>query len=268
MLASEAVRGLPPLRFTRKICHSCQLGKHARTKMPKLATHRSTKILKLVYSDVCGPFKVNSIGGARYFVTFIDDYSRKTWVNFISQKSQVLDKFRHFVHSVNSSTGLPLIALRTDNGGEYTSNAFKDFCLSKGISRELTPPHTPQRNGVVERRNRSLLDITRCLLLDKALPGQLWGKAVKATADILNLRSTKSNPNKTPNELFSGTKPCILHLRVFESPVFTHIPKPSCTKLEPRSERCILLSFDEQAIKPIDVIDLLPRKSLFLVMWS
>ena len=247
MLASEAVRGMPPLRFTGQVCHSCQLGKHARTKMPKQATHRSTNILELVYSDVCGPFKVNSTGGTRYFVTFIDDYSRKTWVYFVSQNSQVLDKFRQFVHSVTTSTGQPLIALRTDNGGEYTSNAFKDFCLSKGISRELTPPHTPQRNGVAERRNRSLLDITMCLLLDKALPGHLWGEAVKAAADILNLRSTKCYPDKTPNELFSGTKPSISHLCVFGSPVFTHIPKPSRTKLEPRSERCILLSFDENA---------------------
>ena len=265
MLASGAVRGLPPLRFTEKICHSCQLGKHARTKMPKLATHRSTKILELVFTDVCGPFKVNSIGGARYFVTFVDDYSRKTWVYFISQKSQVLDKFRHFVNSVASSTGLPLIALRTDNGGEYTANEFKNFCLSKGISQEFTPPHTPQRNGVAERRNRSLLDITRCLLLDKALPGHLWGEAVKAAADILNLRSTKLHPDKTPNELFSGMKPSISHLRVFGAPVFTHIPKPSRTKLEPRSERCILLSFDEQA-KAYRCYRPSTKKVLFLVM--
>lgn len=245
MLVSEAVRGMPPLRFSTHICHSCQLGKHSRQKMPKQATHRSTKILELVHSDVCRPFKVPSTGGARYFVTFVDDYSRKTWIYFISQKSQVLEKFRQFVNTVTISTGQPIITLRTDNGGEYISKAFQEFCISKGISRELTPPHTPQRNGVAERRNRSLLDITRCLLLDKSLPGHLWGEAVKAAGDILNLRSTKSHPDKTPNELFSGTKPSISHLRVFGSPVFTHIPKTSRTKLEPRSERCILLSFDE-----------------------
>ena len=247
MIASEAVRGLPPLRFSEKICNGCQLGKHVRTKLPKEATHQTSQILELVHSDVCGPFKVSSTGGARYFVTFIDDYSRKIWVYFISQKSQVLDKFRHFVQLMTTSTGQTVRALRSDNGGEYTSKAFHEFCSSKGITRELPSPYTPQRNGVAERRNRSLLDITRCLLLDRALPGHLWGEAVKAAADILNLRSTKRHPDKTPTEIFSGTKPTIAHLKVFGSSVYVHIPKPSRTKLEPRSERCILLSFDNTA---------------------
>lgn len=134
------------------------------------------------------------------------------WIYFIAQKSQVLEKFRHFVQLVTNLTGEPILTLRTDNGGEYTSKNFQEFCSSKGIARELTPPHTPQRNGVAERRNRSLLDITRCLLLEKSLPGHLWGEAIKAVGDILNLRSTKRYPEKTPNELFSGTKPSISHL--------------------------------------------------------
>ena len=179
--------------------------------------------------------------------TFVDDYSQKIWVYFLAHKNQVLDKFRQFVELVTNMTGLPILALRTDNGGEFTSKHFQEFCSSKGIARELTPPHTPQRNGVAERRNRSLLNITRCLLLEKSLPGHLWGEAVKAAGDLLNLRSTKRSPDKTPNELFSGTKPSISRLRVFGSHVFAHIPKTSRTKLQPRSEKCILLSFDEKA---------------------
>ena len=245
MIASDAVRGLPRLRFSPShTCSSCHLGKHARTRMPKTATHRASQILELVHSDVCGPFKTNSTGGARYFITFVDDFSRKLWIYFISQKSQVLEKFQHFVQLMRTSTGKTVQTLRTDNGGEYTSRAFNDFCATHGIARELIPPYTPEHNGVAERRNRSILDITRCLLLDKALPGHLWGEAVKAAVDILNLRSTKQHPDKTPEELFSGKKPSITHLRIFGSSVFVHIPKASRTKLEPRSEKCILLSFD------------------------
>lgn len=144
MLAAEAVRGLPPLRFSTTICTGCQLGKHARTKMPKQASHQSTRILELVHSDVCGPLKIASTGGARYFVTFVDDYSRKMWVYFLAHKNQVLDKFRHFVELVTNMTGLPILTLRTDNGGEFTSKLFQELCSSKGIARELTPPHTPQ----------------------------------------------------------------------------------------------------------------------------
>jgi hypothetical protein len=146
------------------------------------------------------------------------------WIFFISHKNQVLSKFQHFVHLVETSTGKKVQALRKDNGGEFTSKAFSEFCASKGISRELPPPHTPECNGVAERRNRSLLDITRCLLIDKQLPGYLWGEAVKAAGDILNLRSTKKHPDRTPEELFTGKKPSISHLKIFSSPAFGPLP--------------------------------------------
>lgn len=144
MVNFEAVSGLPQLQFSKQPCTGCQLGKHARTKMPKETTFHASEILQLVHSDVCGPFRTNSLGGARYFVTFIDDFSRKTWLYFITNKNQVLTKFQHFVNLVENSTGRLIQTLRTDNGGEYTSTAFRDYCLLKGIPRELTPPYTPQ----------------------------------------------------------------------------------------------------------------------------
>ena len=244
MINSGAVRCLPPLHFSRQVCTGCQLGKQTRTKLPKEATFHATIILQLVHSDVCGPFRTTSLGGARYFVTFIDDFSRKTWIYFLTHKSQVLSKFQHLVKSLKTSTGQCIQTLRSDNGGEYMSTAFRDYCQSEGISREFAPPYTPQRNGVAERRNRSLLNITRSMLLDKGLPGHLWGEAVKAAGDLLNIRSTKRYPDKTPEELFSGKKPSISHLKIFGSPVYVRTTKPSQSKLEPRSDKCILLSFD------------------------
>ena len=100
---------------------------------------------------------------------------------------------------------------------------------------------------MAEHRNRSLLDITRCLLLDKALLGHLWGEEIKATNIILNLWLTKQHPNKTLNKKILGKKPFVTHLCVFGSPTFTHIPKPSWTELKPCSKSCVLLSFDEDA---------------------
>ena len=247
MARFDAVTGLPPLQFTKHTCTGCQFGKHTRTRMPKSTKFSTSHILQLIHSDVCGPFRTTSLGGHRYFVTFIDDYSRRMWIYFISNKSEVLQKFQHFVHLMETSTGQKVQALRSDNGGEYISHAFSTYCSAKGISREIPPPYTPERNGVAERRNRSLLDITRCMLIDKSLPGYLWAEAVRAAADILNLRSTKQHPDKTPDELFFGKKPTVRHLRVFGSPVFVHIPKVSRSKLAPRSEQCILLSFDISA---------------------
>lgn len=122
MLHFGAVRGLPSLKFSGQPCTGCQLGKQAKTKIPKEATFQATEILQLIHSDVCGPFRTNSLGGARYFVTFIDDFSRKTWIYFLSHKSQVLTKFQHLVNLLRNSTGKTIQALRTDNGGEYTSS--------------------------------------------------------------------------------------------------------------------------------------------------
>lgn len=151
MFKSGAVRGLPSLHFSQLPCTGCQLGKQTRTKIPKEATFHATQILQLVHSDVSSPFRTSSLGGARYFVTFIDDLSRKTWIYFLANKSQVLTKFQHLVNSLRTSTGKTIQALRTDNGGEYTSSAFRDYCLKEGIAREFAPPYTPQRNGVAEK---------------------------------------------------------------------------------------------------------------------
>ena len=247
MIASEAMKGLPQIQIPKQTCNGCQLGKHVRTRIQKEATFNASRALELIHSDVCGPFRICSTGGAKYFVTFTDDFSRKIWIYFITHKNQKLEKFQQFTRTTENITGQTICTLRTDNGGEYTSKAFSQFCSVKGITHELTLPYTLQRNGIAERRNRSLLDITRCLLLDKALPRHLWGEAVKVAGDILNLRSTKRHPDKTPNELFSGKKPSIAHLRIFRSHVYAHISKIARTKLESRSEKCILLSFDENA---------------------
>lgn len=103
---------------------------------------------------------------------------------------------------MTNSTGQTVQTLWIKNGGKYTSKTFHDFCSSKGITRELTPPHTPQQNGIAKRQNWSLLDITRCLPLDKTFYGHLWGETVKAASDILNLRFTKQHLDKTSNEFF------------------------------------------------------------------
>lgn len=142
MITFKAVRGMPYLQISTQIYSMCQLGKHAKTNIPKEATHHASRILELAHSDVCGPFKISSTGGAKYFVTFVDNFSRKRWIYFISQKSQVLAKCQHFVQLTTNSTAQIIQTLRTYNGREYTLKADQELCSSKGIARELTPPHT------------------------------------------------------------------------------------------------------------------------------
>ena len=145
-----------------------------------------SNILELVYSDVCGPFEVESLGGNRYFVTFIDDASRKVWVYLLKAKYQVYQFFQKFHALVERETGKFLKCLRTDNGGEYTSKEFRNYCSAHGIRHEKTIPATPQHNGVTERMNCTIVEKVRCMLKMAKLPKVFWGEAIRTTCYLIN----------------------------------------------------------------------------------
>lgn len=121
-------------------------------------------MLSMVYSDVCGPIEVESLGDRKYFLTFIDDASNKLWVYFLKTKDEVFQHFQEFHAMVERETGKQLKCLCTDNGSEYTSNAFEVYYTNRGIRHETTVPDTPQHNGVAERMNRTILEKVRCML--------------------------------------------------------------------------------------------------------
>jgi len=127
---------------------------------------------------VCGPIKPMSTGQNRYFLTFIGDFSRKTWIYFLKRKLEVLNCFKDFKAIVEKQNGYKIIIMRSDQGGEYTSNDFEAFCTQQGIKHQTTPAYTPQLNGVAERKNRMILDMARSLLKAKKLPKQYWVEAV------------------------------------------------------------------------------------------
>lgn len=126
--------------------------------------------LQLVHSDICGSMETESHGGNRYFLTSIDDYSRKTWVYFLKQKSEAFGVFKEFKVYVEKQSGLSLRCFRTDRGGEYTSNAFVDFCKNHGIKHQLTTSYSSQQNGISERKNRTIVEMALSMLKGKNLP--------------------------------------------------------------------------------------------------
>ena len=134
-------------------CEGCIVGKMHRTPFKSVSCCHSGRKLYLVHSDVCGPMQTDSIGGQKYFVTFIDYFTRCCAVYFLKQKSKVLDKFKEFEVIVTSECGKSIATLRTDNGREYLSRVFE----SKGIKHELTIPRTPEQNGVAKQMNCTLM---------------------------------------------------------------------------------------------------------------
>ncbi|CAH9074170.1 unnamed protein product [Cuscuta europaea] len=166
-------------------CSHCLFGKQHRVSFSSTSTKR-TELLSLVHSDVCGPFEVESIGGSRYFLTFIDDASRKVWVYFLTTKDRVFESFKTFHVLVERETGKKLKCLRSDNGGEYTSKAFDAYCREYGIRHEKSVPRTPQHNGVAERMNRTIMERVRSMLNVAKLPKSFWGEAVNTACYLIN----------------------------------------------------------------------------------
>ncbi len=132
------------------VCEACIESKHQGTFFPKDETRRASKLLELVHSDVCGPMKTTSRGGARYFVTFIDNFLRKTHVYLLRAKGEVFDKFKEYKALAENQTGMKIKALRSDNGGEFVSKKLDNFLHECGIQRQTNAPYTPQQNGVAE----------------------------------------------------------------------------------------------------------------------
>ena len=129
--------------------------------------------------------------------------------------------------------------LRTDNGGEFT--AFEEFLASKGIQRQTTIPYTPQQNGVVERKNRTVKEMARTLLQHASLPPSFWGEAVATSVHILNRSLTKAVDGKTPYEVFTGCKPDVSHFKVFGCVAHVHVPSHKRRSMESKSKELIFL---------------------------
>ncbi|KAK2990141.1 hypothetical protein RJ640_007543 [Escallonia rubra] len=182
------VNGLPSIVQPDQLCEGCLVGKQHRHSFPKESISRAKAPLELIHTDVCGPIDLTSLGKNKYFLLFIDDYSRKTWVYFLKQKSEVFSTFKRFKALVEQQNGYQIKAMRSDRGGEFISKEFKAFCEENGIRRPLTIPYSPQQNRVVERKNRSIVNMTRSMLKSKNLPKEFWAEAVDCTeSDKFNL---------------------------------------------------------------------------------
>jgi transposase InsO family protein len=155
-------------RVSLQTCENCLKGKMARK--PFRTGTRSEFPLQLIHSDICEPINVRERYGGRYFICFIDDYTRYSHVYLISHKSETLACFKKFIILVENQLDRKVKALRTDHDREYLSDEFKPMCEENGIVRQLIIPYTPQQNGVAEKRNRNLLEIVRSMMVQANLP--------------------------------------------------------------------------------------------------
>ncbi|GJY08226.1 retrotransposon protein, putative, ty1-copia subclass [Tanacetum coccineum] len=225
-------------------CVSCISGKMTR----KPFSHKTEKVkdvLGLIHTDVCGPLRHVSKKGASYFITFTDDYSRYGYVYLLKHKHEVFETFKVFKSEVENQLGKTIKAIRSDRGGEYISQEFKDYLKTCGIVQQLTPPYTPQHNGVSERRNRTLLNMVRSMMSLTILPLSFWDYALESAARILNMVPTKK-VDKTPYELWHGKVPNLSYLKVWGCEA--HVKRHTPDKLQQRSVKCIFVGYPKETM--------------------
>lgn len=247
MHKKEMVKGLPNLKSEIKVCTICNIGKQQRGKFPKQSKWRAEEKLQLIHADLCGPITPTSNSGKRYVFVLVDDFSRKTWVYFLVEKSEAFETFKLFKRAVEKEANTVIRGLRTDRGGEFTSEKFNKFCRDNGIKRQLTAAYTPQQNGVAERRNRTIMNMVRCLLSEKEMPKTLWPDAVRWTIHVLNRSYTRSIKDKVPEERWTGFKSKVDYFRVFGSIAHVHILEQKRIKLDARSHKCVVLGVSEES---------------------
>ncbi|SRR5258708_5121285 len=183
------------------------------------------QVLGCMFSDICGKLPTTSRQGYHYFVTFTDDHFRKVFIAGLQEKSEVFQNFTELLMQLELQMGAKLKAFRTDGGGEYTGKQFESHLKARGIHYEITTPNIPQHNGVAERLNRMLLEKVHAMLSDAGLPNIYWFDALEYAVTLRNISPTRALTDVIPEEVWSGNKPNISHLRIFGCSAHMHIPK-------------------------------------------
>jgi transposase InsO family protein len=229
----EAVREMPQImKPTNTVCKHCQQGKQTKTRF-KSKEYSTTKPLEIVHIDLVGPITTKGLKGERYFMLLVDDYTRMTTVCFLKNKSEAFEKFRIYKEMVKNEMDSRIECLRSDNGGEFTSNEFMDYCSNHGIKRQFSVATTPQQNGVVERKKSIVQEMARTMKMDSKLIDIFWTHAMHIAIHTQNKVMLRNNTDKTPYGLWKGRPANVKHFRVFGSKCYIkredcNDPKPLC----------------------------------------
>ena len=242
---NDIVRGLPKLHFKKEhMCEPCIRAKHTRGTFKPKKEISTCRVLELVHMDLIGPSRHVSLGGKLYTLVIVDDFSRFTWVKFLANKSDTFNEFAKWCRLVRNEKDVSIIAIRTDHGGEFESKPFEDWCDKLGIEHNFSAPRTPQQNGVVERKNRTLEEMCRTMLNEYELPRYFWAEAMNTACYVINRVHLRRDKMKTPYEIWKGKKPNISYFHPFGCKVFIlNNGKDNLGKFDAKSDVGIFLGY-------------------------
>lgn len=197
----------------------------------------------MLHSDLWGaPSVVPSLVEKQYFITFIDDYSRKVWIYFLKTKDKAFSKFKEWKLEVENQTSKKVKCLRTENGLEYCNIKFDEFCKGAGIKRHRICVYTPQQNGVSERMNRTIMERVRCMLEESGMEESFWAEAASTAVYLINRSPSSAIEFKIPEELWSRFKPSLSHLKIFGCSAYVHSVK---TKTSTRATKGYFVGYPQ-----------------------
>lgn len=225
-----------------ELCSSCQLGKAHRLPFT-CSESRSNKPLELLHCDVWGSAPVLNRNGFKYYALLVDDFSRYTWFFPMKAKSDFFDVFIQFRILAEKLFNSVIRMIRTDGGGEFVNNNLKSYLVLNGISHQLSCPHTPEQNGIAERKHRHIVETGLSLMAEASVPSSFWLEAFQTSVYLIN-RLPITHSNKTPYFLMFGKHPDYHFLKIFGCLCYPWIRPYNHNKLEFRSLPCVFLGYN------------------------
>ncbi|XP_071712191.1 uncharacterized protein [Rutidosis leptorrhynchoides] len=213
-------------------CETCLKAKKIREPFP-LSDHITKELGELIHMDLWGPYRVTSREGYKYFLTIVDDYTRAVWVYLLKSKDEVFENFVNYANLLLNQFEKRIKVIRTDNGTEFLNSQMKNFTNKKGIVHQTTIAHTPQQNGLVERKHRHLLNVARSLMFQGGIPLYLWTECILTATYLINRIPSKLLAGLSPFQKIYGSEPSLSHIRNYGCLVFSKILDES-DKFKPR----------------------------------
>lgn len=247
---AQLAEGLPKqVERNFEKCEICLENKMTNLKFENNRT-RANDILEIIHSDVHGPITQTGYNGEKYFVTFIDDFSKIAVVYCIKHKSEVYSRFLEYIKLMKNQTGKTIKEIRCDNGKEYLNKDFFKLAKVEGIYLKPGPAYTHELNGVAERYNRTIMNRARCLLSEGKIDKKYWPECIYTAAYIGNRLLANTKITKTPYEIFFNKRPNVSNLRLFGSVAYVRIPEERrSSKLDPKALKGILVGYTATGYK-------------------
>ncbi|GJZ32350.1 retrovirus-related pol polyprotein from transposon TNT 1-94 [Tanacetum coccineum] len=251
----DLVDGLPKFKYGKDhLCSACERGKGKKASRPLKLVPSDHSKLELLHMDLCGPMRVASIYGKKYILVIVDDYSRYTWVFFLHSKDETLEIIKKFIAQAQLNYKAKVCKIRIDNGTEFKNETLKAHYEKLGIMQQFSTARTPQQNGVVERRNRTLVEAARTMLIFSRLLEFLWAKAVATACFTQNRSIIHTRHNKTPYELLHGRKPNVEYFLVFGSLCYPTNDRDDLGKMKPKADirfdKLIAMASEHDCLEP------------------